>query len=106
MDMETCIQNCTTCHRTCSEALAHILKKGGKHADAALALLLLDCIEICQTSADFMIRGSLRHKLTCGVCAQICSRCAEACAAIDDEQMRRCAEICRRCAESCRQMAA
>jgi hypothetical protein len=105
MDMETCIQNCTTCHRTCSEALTHILK-GAKQADAALTLLLLDCIEICQISADFMIRGSKRHKLTCGVCAEICTRCAEACEAVDDEQMRRCAEICRRCADSCRKMAA
>jgi hypothetical protein len=53
-----------------------------------------------------MLRGSDLHVLTCGVCAEVCMRCAEACERMgDDETMKRCAEVCRRCAESCRQMA-
>jgi hypothetical protein len=67
---------------------------------------MLDCAEICETSANFMIRGSELHHLTCGACAEVCDRCAEDCERMgDDETMRRCAETCRRCAESCHRMA-
>ena len=105
--MQECIDNCTSCHATCMETLSHCLEKGGKHAEPSHIRLLADCAQICATSADFMLRGSDLHRLTCGVCAEVCRRCAEACDRLaDDEIMRRCAEECRRCAESCRKMAA
>ena len=106
-EMQQCIQNCMECHRICLETVPHCLQMGGKHAEAVHIRLLLDCAEICQTSANFMIRGSDLHTRTCAVCAEVCERCAEDCERIGagDEQMRRCAEMCRRCADSCRRMA-
>jgi hypothetical protein len=106
-DMQTCIQNCTECHKACLETIIHCLSMGGKHATQEHIRLLQDCAQICQTSADFMIRGSDMHSLTCGLCAQICERCADDCQQLDpyDSQMQACADICRQCAESCRQMA-
>jgi hypothetical protein len=107
MDMEACIRNCQDCHRICLETIPHCLKKGGRHADPAHIRLLIDCAQICATSADFMIRGSPLHKASCGACATVCAACAEDCEGMaDDAAMKRCAEACRRCAESCRQMAA
>jgi hypothetical protein len=104
--MEQCIRDCLDCHRVCLETVTYCLQQGGRHTEAAHIRLLLDCAEICQTSANFMIRGSDLHGRTCAVCAEVCRRCAEACEGFgDDRQMRRCAEACRRCAESCRQMA-
>jgi len=104
--MQECIQNCLDCHRNCLEMVQHCLQRGGKHAEATHIRLLLDCAQICATSADFMLRGSDFHGRVCGACAEICRRCAEDCERFgDDEMMQRCAEICRRCAESCRQMA-
>ena len=106
-DMQACIQQCIDCHRTCLETVQHCLQMGGHHAEAAHIRLLLDCAEICQTSANFMIRGSELHALTCGVCAEVCARCAEECARYaDDQHMQRCAAMCRQCADSCRHMAA
>jgi hypothetical protein len=106
--MEQCIQNCLDCHRICLELVTHCLQLGGKHAEASHIRLLLDCAQVCATSADFMIRGSDLHGHTCGACAEVCARCAEDCQrmAEGDELMLRCAEVCRRCAQSCRQMAA
>jgi hypothetical protein len=105
-EMEHCITNCDECHEVCLRTVAHCLEKGGRHAEAGHVRLLLDCAQICRTSADFMIRGSDLHALTCGVCAEVCARCAESCERMaEDELDRRCAEVCRRCAESCRQMA-
>ena len=68
--------------------------------------LLLDCAQICATSADFMLRMSDHHPQVCGVCADICDACARECESMADgaEFMRRCADACRRCAESCRRM--
>jgi hypothetical protein len=107
VDMQKCIQNCLDCHRICLETITNCLQMGGKHADPAHIRLLIDCAEICQTSANFMIRGSALHGLTCGACAEICARCADECDRIgnNDVKMKACADACRRCAESCRQMA-
>ncbi len=105
--MQECIQNCLDCHRICVETAAHCLQMGGKHAEASHIRLLLDCADICQTSANFMLRGSDLHVRTCAVCAEVCDLCAQSCEQFgDDEQMRACVEVCRRCAESCRAMAA
>src|SRR5262245_51407097 len=100
-DMETCIEHCTECHRICLETMQYCLSLGGEHAAAAHIGLLIDCAQICQTSADFMIRGSRLHQETCAACAEICAHCADACAALgaEDEQMQECAEICSQCAE-------
>ena len=106
--MHECIENCTNCHNICIETAAHCLQMGGKHAEASHIRTLLDCADICATSASFMLRGSDFHKQTCGLCAEVCEQCATSCEQIDpnDEQMRACAEMCRRCAQSCRAMAA
>lgn len=107
MNMDHCIDNCTECHRVCLETAVYCLTKGGKHAEARHVRILLDCAQICATSADFMIRKSVAQSRTCGLCAEICERCAESCEAFaDDAQMKRCAEACRRCAHSCRGMTA
>ena len=107
-EMQHCIEECLRCHGVCLQTVAHCLETGGHHADPAHIGLLLDCAEICQTSANFMLRGSDRHQLTCGVCAEVCRACAEDCERMagDDQIMKQCAEECRRCAESCQRMAA
>jgi len=104
-DLQQCIQECLNCHSICLATVPYCLQKGGDHAEAAHIRLLLDCAEICQTSANFMLRGSDLHARTCGVCAEICERCAEACEQLgEDPPMQNCAAACRRCAESCRRM--
>lgn len=106
-DMQQCIQECLNCHSICLQTVSHCLQMGGKHADPQHIALLLDCAEICQTSANFMLRGSPLHGRTCGVCAEVCELCAQSCEQMgDDAMMQACAAACRRCAESCRQMAA
>lgn len=105
-DIQRCIDECVKCHRVCEATVQYCLQKGGKHAEADHIRILLDCADICQTSANFMLRGSPLHGRTCAVCADVCTRCAESCEQMgDDEQMRACAEACRSCAESCRRMA-
>jgi hypothetical protein len=103
--MQSCIEECLNCHRVCVETTAHCLKKGGKHAAPEHIRTMLDCVQICATSADFMLRGSDLHIHTCAACAAVCEVCAKSCEQMaDDDVMKRCVETCRRCAESCREM--
>ena len=105
--MEQCIENCTNCHRICLETAArHFAGERTPKLEEAHVRLLLDCAEICRTSADFMIRGSDMHPHTCLACAAICERCGDECDRLgEDPYMAACAEICRRCAASCAEMA-
>jgi len=106
-EMRLCIQNCRNTHEICLLTINHCLTMGGKHAEPAHIRLLQDCAEICQTSANFMLRMSDLHGAVCGVCAEVCEACAVSCDAFpDDARMAQCAEMCRVCAQSCREMAA
>ncbi|MGH9929342.1 MAG: four-helix bundle copper-binding protein [Pyrinomonadaceae bacterium] len=104
--LQECIEQCTNCQNICVATVQYCLEQGGKHAEASHIRKLLDCAEICQTSANFMLRGSELHLSICMVCAEACVRCAESCEQMrDDERMRACAEACRSCAETCERMA-
>lgn len=104
-EMQQCIQECLNCHRVClQEAMNHCLEMGGKHTEANHFRLMINCAEICQTSANFLLSNSPLHKRTCAVCAEVCEACAQSCERVGD--MAECVEACRRCAESCRRMAA
>lgn len=100
-----CIQNCIDTNRTCLETIAYCLQRGGAHSNESHIRLLHDCVEICQTSADFMIRSSTFYPQICGSCEAICKATADACEQVvhGDKMMQECADICRRCAESCSQ---
>jgi hypothetical protein len=105
-EMQQCIQNCFDCHITCLNTITYCLQQGGRHAEVAHIALMQDCAEICQTSANFMLRNSALHMRTCGVCAEVCDMCTMDCQRFaDDIQMQACADMCRRCARSCRHMA-
>lgn len=103
--MQKCIDACLACYRTCIATSAHCLQKGGEHVEAQHFKLMVDCAEICQVSADFMLRGSDYAKQLGALCAEICEACAKDCERFKDEEMKRCAETCRYCAASCREMA-
>jgi hypothetical protein len=106
-EMRRCIETCHECHTICTETVPHCLGLGGEHATPQHITTLLDCATICETSADFMARGSSHHGQVCDVCATVCRACEEECRRLgDDDMMQRCADACARCAESCERMAA
>ena len=106
-DMSKCIQLCRDCHAICIQTIAHCLKLGGRHATPDHIRLLVDCAQMCATTADYMLRESAFHGRTCRLCSELCELCAKDCqqTAGDDQMVKQCAEMCRRCAGSCERMA-
>lgn len=104
-EMHDCIEKCLNCHAACTMTAQYGLAEGGTQADPEHIGLLLDCAEICQTSANFMLRGSPFHAGTCAVCAELCRAGEAACRAFsEDEQLTECAEACGQCADACERM--
>lgn len=107
MPMTGCIDHCVASHRMCLETAAYVTKQGGALATASLLAMLTDCAELCQTTANSMLRDSSLHLILCRACAEACERCAQECLRHgDDAQMARCSNTCKECAASCRDMAA
>ncbi len=106
-EMRGCIQLCQECHALCIQMIGHCVGLGGRHAAPDHIRLLMDCAQICTTTADYMGRGSSFHDRTCGLCSEICRLCAKSCEQVagDNQLVKQCAELCRRCAGSCDRMA-
>lgn len=105
IEMQDCIEACNACRDECEKTLfSHCLDMGGEHVEKKHVRLMTDCIEICQTAAHFMLRGSDLHDAACAACAEVCEACAESCEELKSDEMKDCAEICHHCAESCRKM--
>lgn len=103
--MEICIGNCINTYKMCTSMITYSLEKGGEYALPRHIELLQDCARICGISANFMIRGSEFHALTCAACAKISLVCADSCDNFAaDEMMKACSEACRKSAESCEEM--
>lgn len=106
-ELQECIEECLNCYAGCTITAQHCLVSGGRLAEVNLVSVLLDCAEVCTLAANFMLRGSPYHTITCGACAEVCRACAEGCRTVEgDEQLAHCAEMCDACAESCERMAA
>lgn len=102
--MKSCIEICNRCAGVCwKTAMNQCLEMGGRHVEPEHFRLMVNCAEMCELSASFMLSSSRFHTRTCEVCAEICEACAMDCESIGD--MEECASTCRECAESCRQMA-
>ena len=105
--VQRAIEDCTECHAICVQTMQYSVQQGGPYVAPDFLRLLEDCAQTCQTSEDFMLRGSPFSAAICTVCAEVCDQCAVSCDQVGrgtDAQLRACADQCRRCAESCRQM--
>ena len=96
--IQDCTQDCLNSHVTCMDTAMSVMQQGGK---PDMVRLLLDCAEICQTSAHFMIRDSEVQGYANQACAEISTRCAECCM---QEGLTDCGNACRATANSTQQI--
>jgi len=99
-DKQSAIASALACARTCYEmAMSHCLKLGGKHVEAEHFGLMLNCADLCETAAKFMVNDSPMLGRVSGVCAEVCQECARSCERVGD--MNECVDACRACAVDC-----
>lgn len=103
--MDACIARCLDTHRKCLETAGLAARNSEHAATARLIAVLTDCAEICQATANSMLRGSKFHTIMCDVCAKACRGCEEECRRLSDTRFARCADSCHDCADSCAHMA-
>ena len=101
--MQEAIQACFDCHSMClRSAMTFCVAQGGKHVAAAHLQLMINCAEICQTCANFMLTDSPLYKTVTAACAEVCEACAKSCEQVGG--MQDCIEECRKCEKSCKAM--
>jgi hypothetical protein len=105
--MTACAKACSDCQRMCDMCAAHcagMLAQGKKDHLATLATCQ-DCATVCSATAQVVARGGPFAGIVGSACAEVCARCAAACAKFPaDAHMKACAEECRRCEAACREM--
>lgn len=92
------------CIDACNRCLAYCLRQGGGHAAFEHVRRLMDCLEVCITTADLAGRNSPVAPALVQVCAEVAEDCAQSCDQVGqgrDAELGRCAEECRDLAEWC-----
>lgn len=104
-DLRAAFLACLRAHEACEAAVGHVLRAGEGAVDERVGTLL-DCSDVCRTTARHIRQGSPLLRGTAGVAAELCERAAEACAALAAlPAMATYAETCRRSAGCCRRVA-
>jgi hypothetical protein len=105
-DLRAAFLACLRAHEACEAAVAHALRaQEGEAVDERVGALL-DCADVCRTTARHIRYGSPLLRGTAGVAAELCERAAEACLALaHTPALPTWAEACRRSAACCRRLA-
>ena len=104
LDRQSCIDACASCHQVCLQmAMSHCLESGGKHVEPNHFRLMTNCADVCQTSANLQLSGSIYSSQLCALGAEVCEACADSCRTLDG--MDDCVRACEACASSCHSMA-
>lgn len=60
-----------------------------------------DCSDVCETTANYLIRESGFCNDLVKICEQICRQCSDECLKHEHEHCKECAKICKECEEMC-----
>ncbi len=105
-EIQECMLKCLDCRTMCLKLVEHYLRLEGAKSDGPDIRLLLNCSEICATTARFMLRGSEFCQRLSLLCAEVCKRCARQWSLLRDDALiegcwlswSQCAECCERTA--------
>jgi hypothetical protein len=104
--IEECVAKCLDCRSLCMKVVDHCWRLRKIKRECPDIRPLLNCAEMCATTARFMLRGSEFCRELCVLCAQVCQCCADQFRGVHDEtEIEACAAACRQCAECCERIA-
>jgi hypothetical protein len=98
-DIITLLQGC---HNECRRMFMECAPKESGHNLSFLHLKRLQaCIEICGSTAEYLLKDGVMAYRLCEITARICEQCADSCDKMEDAYFQECAELCRETAEAC-----
>lgn len=90
------------CHDACLEAFSlHCMKAGGNHMAREHIRRMISCSELCQLTANFLLRHFPMMQDLCDLCAEICKQCAASCKGMHEPYMQHCVRACEEAARAC-----
>lgn len=90
------------CRDICLETFSlHCMKAGGQQLAREHIRRMESCVELCQLTANFLLRHSPHTQDLCDLTAESCKQYAASCNAMDDAHMQRCARACEAAARVC-----
>jgi hypothetical protein len=100
---QSCMEACTQCHQTLMHTvMQYSLPHDTTQFDIELFRLMMNCAELCQTTANFQLSDSKFCRQVATLNAQLCEECAAGCERRGD--LEDCVQACRECAECCRNL--
>ena len=94
--LNECILACEMCGSAC-------LKEEDINPMAKCIRLTRECADICRLGVRLLSNESELSEIYIGLCADICSKCAEECEKHDHDHCKNCAEACRKCHQICKE---
>ncbi|HEX6982499.1 MAG TPA: four-helix bundle copper-binding protein [Balneolaceae bacterium] len=101
-DHQELISTLAHCLSACENCASACLDEDNVKKMVSCIRINRDCADICGLSIKFLSRKSKNSNLVIGICADICSECAEECDKYEHDHCKKCAEACRKCADSCK----
>lgn len=90
--LQKCFSACSSCAKICME-----------EGMSETAISCSECADICALTIKWHSADSAFTKKITDLCAEVCNKCAEACARNDSEHCQQCSAICYDCANACKQ---
>ena len=99
-----CIDACWTCVTACQYCMMANSKEKEIARMAKCMALTMECATVCSTLAQLIAMESFYAKQLLGICAELCSNCAEECYMHKLPHCQACAKACEACAIACRRL--
>ncbi len=71
VEMQQCIDDCMSCYDVCLQTAKNCQQAGGQHAAQNHIWMLLDCADVCQTTAHLMQHNNPLYGYITSAAAQI-----------------------------------
>lgn len=83
-ELRECIALCLNCAEVC-DVTARLLSRPAHWDQFVVDRLLQACVRVCTNSAEECARHAHHHR-HCAICAKVCRKCVQACAALLDDE--------------------
>jgi hypothetical protein len=90
------------CYAACQKALAfNPLPKTNANLPPTYLKHLNACSEVCEFTANMLLKGKAGTGLLCDIATRVCGKCADSCEKAEEPHIKSIAELCRKTAAAC-----